>query len=205
MNDSKIYVQIEPSAYELFKRMSRRFHTGSGIYLKSRIMASIESDQISVYKERMLSWPDEKQTQRIAINIDMESKQAFVDLCCRYIATPSDIIRRWVYECLDKNKLIYEIAVNEDDTNDVKVEPVKAELTRCFPVSGQIWRHFKGKEYRIITISKHSETNEQYVVYSQLYAPYEDYVRPLDMFMSEVDHTLYPEAAQRYRFELIDK
>lgn len=200
MNDSKIYVQIEPSAYELFKRMSRRFHTGSGIYLKSRIMASIESDQVSVYKERKLSWPDEKQTQRIAINIDIESKQVFIDLCSRYIATPSDIVRRWVYECIDKNELIYETTVSKDDTNDVKVEP-----TRCFPMSGQIWRHFKGKEYRIITISKHSETNEQYVVYSQLYAPYEDYVRPLDMFMSEVDHTLYPDVVQKYRFELIGK
>jgi hypothetical protein len=42
------------------------------------------------------------------------------------------------------------------------------------------------------------------VVYQQLYAPYEAYVRPLDMFMSRVDNVKYPDVKQTYRFEKVN-
>ena len=61
--------------------------------------------------------------------------------------------------------------------------------------------------YEIIRIARHTENKEEVMVYKPLY-PTEvmngvDFVvRPLEMFMSEVDHTKYPNISQKYRFEL---
>ncbi len=72
------------------------------------------------------------------------------------------------------------------------------------PRPQEIYRHFKGNVYQIITIARHSESKIKMVVYQQLYAPYEVYVRPLDMFMSKIDTKKYPNEKQNYRFEKID-
>lgn len=72
------------------------------------------------------------------------------------------------------------------------------------PKPQEIYRHFKGNVYQIITIARHSETKIKMVVYQQLYAPYEVYVRPLDMFMSKIDTKKYPNEKQIFRFERID-
>lgn len=82
------------------------------------------------------------------------------------------------------------------------------------PRQGELWRHFKGDYYKIICIGHHSETRERMVVYAKVKPVYdtndniyvvvdEPCIRPLNMFMSEVDRIKYPDVKQKYRFERV--
>ena len=68
----------------------------------------------------------------------------------------------------------------------------------------RVYRHFKGDYYLVEDVARHSETDEEMVVYRKLYEDGSLWVRPLGMFLAEVDHEKYPQATQRYRFELQD-
>lgn len=69
---------------------------------------------------------------------------------------------------------------------------------------GGLYRHFKNKLYYVKDVAIHSETSQKFVVYQQLYGEYLTYIRPLEMFLSEVDHEKYKDIKQKFRFELIE-
>ncbi len=62
------------------------------------------------------------------------------------------------------------------------------------------YRHYKGGEYEVFFVARHSETEEEVVVYRTLYGDFSYWVRPLAMFLEnvEIDGILQP------RFEKID-
>lgn len=72
-------------------------------------------------------------------------------------------------------------------------------------IPGRYYRHFKGNRYYVIGIATHSETGEPMVVYRAEYGKKGLFVRPLHMFASEVDRESYPNAQQKYRFEIINE
>ncbi len=52
---------------------------------------------------------------------------------------------------------------------------------------GKKYRHFKGNEYMVLHLAKHSETEEEMVVYQALYGERGIWVRPLNMFLEKVE------------------
>ena len=80
-------------------------------------------------------------------------------------------------------------------------------MKRPIPKIAEVYKHFKGNYYMIIAVGHHSETKERLVVYYDLSGNNSSIdnpcIRPLDMFMSEVDHEKYPDVKQKYRFEKV--
>lgn len=88
---------------------------------------------------------------------------------------------------------------------------------------GDIVKHFKREKlnenqlkeepnaylYEIIGTARHTENNEEVMIYKPLYSTdctngVDFAIRPLEMFMSEVDHEKYPDINQKYRFEKVE-
>ena len=64
-----------------------------------------------------------------------------------------------------------------------------------------IYRHFKGNEYEVLSIAKHSETLEPMVVYKALYGDGGVWVRPLSMWNEEITR----DGKTFKRFELVEE
>jgi hypothetical protein len=54
-----------------------------------------------------------------------------------------------------------------------------------------LYKHFKGNQYQVLGVCKHSETQEEMVVYQKLYGDYTWCVRPLSMFLENVERDGY--------------
>ena len=60
------------------------------------------------------------------------------------------------------------------------------------------YRHYKGRDYLVIDVARHSETEEQFVVYRTDYGDRTLWIRPLAMFTEEV--TVDGQAMPRFRY-----
>ena len=63
------------------------------------------------------------------------------------------------------------------------------------------YRHFKGKEYEVIAIGKHSETLEEMVIYKALYGDGKYWVRPFSMW----NETVIRDGEEYKRFTYIEE
>ena len=65
-------------------------------------------------------------------------------------------------------------------------------------ISSGLYRHYKGKYYQVIGVAKHSETEEEFVVYRALYGTFGLWVRPLKMFTEQVKQ--HGQVVSRFEF-----
>lgn len=79
--------------------------------------------------------------------------------------------------------------------------PLASASGRTLQIHG-IYRHFKGDCYLVEDVARKSENGEEYVVYRKLYGDGSLWIRPKKMFLSPVDRQKYPDATQKWRFEL---
>lgn len=63
-----------------------------------------------------------------------------------------------------------------------------------------LYRHYKGQDYRVLEVARHSETSEWFVVYQCLYGDYSIWVRPFDMFTE----TIVVDEIEQARFAFVE-
>jgi len=74
----------------------------------------------------------------------------------------------------------------------------KPDLPPVAPIQTGRYRHYKGNEYEVICVARHSETLEELVVYRALYGDHGLWVRPRTMFMESVE--CGGKAVQRFEY-----
>ena len=78
-----------------------------------------------------------------------------------------------------------EYVLFETDIAGIEILPTYEEAVKSI-LPGK-YRHYKGKEYEVIGIARHSETEEAMVVYRALYGDHGIWVRPASMWNEEVE------------------
>lgn len=113
-------------------------------------------------------------------------------------------------ECVDIGEWDFDHPLNYTDCDFAecekyfKKEPsIKSDRE---PKIGEIYKHFKtGRKVKVLAISQDTENvGSFYVVYEYL-GDGSIWNRPYNMFCSEVDKEKYPNAKQKYRFELVEE
>ncbi len=92
-----------------------------------------------------------------------------------------------------------EYTIFRSQIREVKILPTYEEAAASIPPGR--YRHFKGKEYEVIFIARHSETEESMVVYKALYGDGSVWVRPADMWNETVEKS----GKQYRRFYRLDR
>jgi hypothetical protein len=138
-------------------------------------------------------------------NNEIEDVANFEDRISELCVESEDIIQQLHIEESEEFEADGELEENCDLallTRHFKADNISTEFDRPLPQKGEKYKHFKiGKIVTIIGISRHTETEEMSVVYEYMGHIWN---RPLEMFMSEVDKGKYPNAEQKYRFELVE-
>ena len=62
-----------------------------------------------------------------------------------------------------------------------------SEASDADGVEPGIYEHYKGSRYEVLFVARHSETEEEFVVYRQLYGDHAHWVRPVEMFTEAVE------------------
>ena len=75
-------------------------------------------------------------------------------------------------------------------------------MDRRIPKKGDIYRHFKGRKYKILDIAVCTETGEEMVIFETAEGTRKVFASFLETFLSPLDVGKYPHADQKYRFEL---
>lgn len=63
-----------------------------------------------------------------------------------------------------------------------------------------IYKHYKGNLYEVVDVARHSETEQEHVVYRTLYGDFSLWVRPLELFIEDVQ----VDGEQRPRFAFVE-
>lgn len=86
-------------------------------------------------------------------------------------------------------------------TNVIEAETKAQGYSR--EMIGNRYRHFKGNIYEVERIGIDTENLSLIVIYHEQHHPFIIWCRPLEEFLSPVDHEKYPDIKQQYRFEKI--